>query len=205
VPRAGLSRAVVVDVGAQLADEAGLERLTLAGVAARVGVRLPSLYKHVGGLDDLQRGVAVLALRELAEQLSAAAIGRAEAQALRAFAGAYRRYAQERPGRYAATLRAPAPDDDEHARAAAVLVNIIFAVLRGYGLEDDGLVHATRMLRSSLHGFVALEAAGGFGLPESVDESFARLVDGLDAALRAQVPPTARVRAPSSQPVEITR
>ena len=65
MPRAGLSRAVVVDVGARLADEAGLDRLTLAGVAAHVGVRLPSLYKHVRGLDDLQRGVAVLALREL--------------------------------------------------------------------------------------------------------------------------------------------
>jgi AcrR family transcriptional regulator len=180
-----------VDVGAQLADEAGLDRLTLAGVAAQVGVRLPSLYKHVGGLDDLQRGVAVLALRELAEQLSAAAVGRAGTDALRSVGDAYRRYAQERPGRYAATLRAPAPDDDEHARAAGAVLDIVFAVLRGYGLEGDQLVHATRILRSSLHGFVALEAAGGFGLPDSVDETFARLVAGLDAALRAGTPPAA--------------
>ena len=191
MPRAGLSRAVVVHVGAQLADEAGLDRLTLAGVAAHVGVRLPSLYKHVAGLDDLQRGVAVLALGELGERLSAAAVGRAGGDALRALAGAYRRFAQERPGRYAATLRAPGPDDDEHARAAAVVVDIVFAVLRGYDLAGDGLVHATRILRSSLHGFVALEAAGGFGLPDSVDETFARLVEGLDAALRGQARPAA--------------
>ena len=191
MPRAGLSRAVVVDVGARLADEAGLDRLTLAGVAAQVGVRLPSLYKHVGGLEDLQRGVAVLALRELAERLSAAAVGRAGSDALRALAEAYRRYAQERPGRYAATLRAPASDGDEHTQAADVVVEIVFAVLRGYGLAGDDLVHATRILRSSLHGFVALEAAGGFGLPDSVDETFARLVDGLDAALRAQATPAA--------------
>ena len=65
VPRAGLSRAAVVELGAQVADETGADRLTLAGVAARAGVRLPSLYKHVGGLDDLQRGVAVQALGEL--------------------------------------------------------------------------------------------------------------------------------------------
>jgi hypothetical protein len=37
---------------------------------------------------------------------------------------------------------------------------------------------------------VALEAAGGFGLPESVDETFGRLVEGLDAALRAAVRPS---------------
>jgi AcrR family transcriptional regulator len=188
-----------VDVGARLADEAGLDRLTLAGVAAQVGVRLPSLYKHVGGLEDLQRGVAVLALRELAERLSAAAVGRAGSDALRALAEAYRRYAQERPGRYAATLRAPAPDRDEHTQAADVVVEIVFAVLRGYGLAGDDLVHATRILRSSLHGFVALEAAGGFGLPDSVDETFARLVEGLDAALRV---PARRAR--TGQAVEIT-
>ena len=198
MPRAGLSRAVVVDVGAQLADEAGLDRLTLAAVAAHVGVRLPSLYKHVGGLDDLQRGVAVLALRELAERLSAAAVGRAGGDALRALTGAYRRYAKERPGRYAATLRAPARDDDEHARAAGAVLDVVFAVLRGYGLEGVGLVHGTRILRSTLHGFVALEAAGGFGLPDSVDETFTLLVDGLDAALRAQAK-----GARTGQPVEV--
>ena len=186
MPRAGLSRAAVVDLGAQLADEAGPAGLTLAGVAARAGVRLPSLYKHVGGLDDLQRGVAVLALGELAQQLGTAAVGRAGGDALRALAAAYRAYARAHPGRYAATLRAPAPDDDEHGRAAAVVVEVVFAVLRGYDLAEAELVHATRILRSTLHGFVALEAVGGFGLPDSVDETFARLVDGLDAALRAQ-------------------
>jgi AcrR family transcriptional regulator len=186
VPRAGLSRAAVVDLGAQLADEAGHDGMTLAGVAARAGVRLPSLYKHVGGLDDLQRGVAVLALGELAQQLGTAAVGRAGGDALRALAAAYRTYAQAHPGRYAATLRAPATDDDEHGRAAATVVEVVFAVLRGYDLAGAELVHATRILRSSLHGFVALEAAGGFGLPDSVDETFTRLVDGLDAALRAR-------------------
>ncbi len=185
MPRAGLSRAAVVDLGAQVADEGGLDRLTLAGVATRAGVRLPSLYKHVGGLDDLQRGVAVLALAELDARLRAATVGRSTGDALRALAVAYRAFARERPGRYAATLRAPAPDDDEHARAASAVVDVVFAVLRGYGLAGGELVHATRILRSSLHGFVALEAVGGFGLPDSVDESFGRLVDGLDAALRA--------------------
>jgi hypothetical protein len=34
-----------------------------------------------------------------------------------------------------------------------------------------------------MHGFVALEVAGGFRLPQSVDASYARLVDALDTAL----------------------
>ena len=35
---------------AELVDEIGWEQLTLAAIAARFGVRQPSLYKHVAGL-----------------------------------------------------------------------------------------------------------------------------------------------------------
>jgi len=50
-----------------------------------------------------------------------------------------------------------------------------------------------------MHGFVALEAAGGFGLPQSVDGSYHRLVDALDAALAAwpATDPPAPPEAPS--------
>jgi hypothetical protein len=44
------------------------------------------------------------------------------------------------------------------------------------------MIDAVRMLRAALHGFVALEAAGGFGLPQSVDGTFTRLVDSLHIA-----------------------
>jgi hypothetical protein len=46
-------------------------------------------------------------------------------------------------------------------------------------------VHAARAVRSGLHGFVALESAGGFGLRQDVQESYDRLVDLLDAGIRA--------------------
>ena len=59
----------------------------------------------------------------------------------------------------------------------------MYAILRGYGLDEDETVHATRAVRSALHGFVTLEGAGGFGLPQDVDESYARLVDLLDSGL----------------------
>ncbi|MFM9878424.1 MAG: TetR-like C-terminal domain-containing protein [Rhodoglobus sp.] len=51
--------------------------------------------------------------------------------------------------------------------------------LSGYGLTGDDEIDAIRSLRSALHGFVALEAAGGFGLPLDVDRSYTRLVEML--------------------------
>jgi hypothetical protein len=132
---------------------------------------------------------------ELGAAMSAAAIGRAGSDALRTVADAYRRYGQSHPGRYAATVRAPALDDGEHTAAAETVLRVVLAVLAGYGLTGNDAIDATRALRATLHGFVALEAGGGFGMPVDVNRSYGRLVDGFDATLHRwadtdQVSPT---------------
>jgi AcrR family transcriptional regulator len=184
MPRAGLSTAAVVAAAAEIADAEGLDRLTLARVAAAAGVRTPSLYNHVESLADVRRGVALLALRDLADALRDAAVGRAGDDALAAMAGAYREYARAHPGRYAATQHAPAEGDDEMRAAAAGAVDVVLAILRGYGLEGDDAIHAARAVRSALHGFVALEAGGGFGIPVDLDESYSRMVGTLARGIR---------------------
>ena len=184
MPRAGLNTAAVVAAAAEIADAEGLDRLTLARVAAAAGVRTPSLYNHVESLDDVRRRVALLALRDLADALRDAAVGRAGDDALAAMADAYRAYARRHPGRYAATQRAPAEGDEEMRTAAAGAVDVVLAILRGYGLEGDDAIHAARAVRSALHGFVTLETGGGFGIPVDLDESYARMVRALARGLR---------------------
>jgi AcrR family transcriptional regulator len=183
MPRMGLDAARVVDTAAAIADAEGLPAVTLARVAGDLGIRAPSLYNHVDGLPGLLRAVALLAVRELTAVLRDAAVGRSGEDALAATARAYRDYARAHPGRYAATVAAPAPDDDEHRAAAAETVEVVLAVLRGWDLDGDDAVHAARTFRSAIHGFVVLEAAGGFGIPLDLDESFDRLVATLAAGL----------------------
>ena len=180
MPRAGLDPDVVVRRASALIDEHGLDALTLARVAGELGVATPSLYKHVGGLDDLIGRVAVAVTAEFAARLGAASRGRSGRDALEAIAEAYRRFAREHPGTYPLTQRAR--DTDAWTAAAAEGVAAVVAALSGYGVRE-GDVHRIRFARSALHGFVDLELRGGFGLPTSVDESFAVLVDGLDAVL----------------------
>lgn len=193
--RARLTPAIVVEEAARLADEVGLDALTLAAVAARLGVALPSLYKHIRGLDALLQQVAASSVAQLAGILADAAAGRATTDALRSIAGAYRSYARAHPGRAAAAQRVPDPADPAHVAAGERLVEIIFAVLRGYGLHGDDLVDATRGLRAVLHGFVTLELAGGFGMPREVDRSFSQFIAALDQSLRAWPSETAGAAA----------
>jgi AcrR family transcriptional regulator len=179
----------VVAAAAELADERGAAALSLAALADRLGVRVPSLYKHVGGLDDLHRRMALAGMRDLTRELGAATVGRSGLDALRSCAAAWRAYARDHPGRYAAVQRAPEKTDAELAAAGAELTYLVVAVLHGYGFADDDAVHATRAVRSALHGFAVLEATGGFGLPQDVDASFDRLVDLLDAGITSPVRP----------------
>jgi AcrR family transcriptional regulator len=186
-PRAGLDTEAVVDAAEELADADGLEALSLAVVAKRLGVRAPSLYVHIAGLDDLRRRLAIRGARQLAATLQKAAVGRARDDALGAVAEAYRAYAREHPGAYAALQRAPHPDDAEGKAAAAEAVDVFVRLLRGYGIQQDDAIHATRIIRAALQGFVSLEAGGGFGLPLDVDETFARLTAVLAQGLAAGV------------------
>lgn len=172
----GIDRKQVIEAAAELADAHGLDRLTLAQVAARLGVRLPSLYNHVNGLPGLRRELALLSARQMLERISRAAIGKASDAAVIAIGQAYRRYVLEHPGSYAAIVRAPAPDDLELQQVSQAIIEVILAVLEPYSLNEEAAIHAVRGLRSIAHGFATLELAGGFGMPLDCEESFLRLL-----------------------------
>lgn len=178
MPRAGLSRARVVDEAAELADEVGLEGLTLAALAERLGVRQPSLYKHLDSLAGLRRSISLQAKGELGDVLLRAAVGRSGADAITVMAGAYREWALEHPARYTAAQWIAGPEDEEDTAASLGAIQVISDVLTAYELRGDDAIDAIRAFRSTLHGFVSLEAAGSFGLDRDLDRSFDRLVRG---------------------------
>jgi AcrR family transcriptional regulator len=179
MPRIGLDAEAVVAAAAQLADAEGLEALTLARLAAQLGIRSPSLYAHVGGLEDLRLRLGARGARQLSAAIQEAAAGRARRDALEACAAAYRSYAREHPGSYQALqFSGQTPE-------GAQLVDAVLAVLRGYKLEGDDAMHATRIVRAALHGFAQLEGAGGYQLPLSLDETFGRMIVLLDEGLGA--------------------
>ena len=96
---------------------------------------------------------------------------------------AYRRYVLAHPNRYAIMPLQPR-NDPLLAPSAERLMNVLLAVLRPYGLTGADAIHAARRLRATAHGFASLEAAGGFGLPEDLDASYASLIDMVVASLR---------------------
>lgn len=176
--RTRLTQEAVVEAAARLLNEEGTGALSLNRLADRLEIRVPSLYNHVDGLAGLQRELAVLNARRLADRLSTAAIGKSGAELFLDVAQAFRAYVKENPGLYLSMLRSSgkqkSPDERLiHEEERALKVGL--AVVASLGLQGEPAIHAVRAFRSMVHGFATLEVAGGFGLPEDCDESFHRL------------------------------
>jgi AcrR family transcriptional regulator len=180
----GLDRQQVIEAAAALADEEGYGALTLASLAARLGVRSQSLYAHVDGLDGLRRDLAVLGQQALADRLGRAVMGRTGEDALRALCDAYARFAAERPGLYACSQRAPG-DDTALEETSEAATEPWRAVLRSFGLSKSEVVHYHRAIWAALHGFVTLRGEGLMTRSASPDRSFTLMV-GLFAAALSQ-------------------
>lgn len=174
--RPGLSKDTIVRAAGELADEIGLDKLTLSTVADHLGVRTPSLYNHIEGLNGLRRELSLLGMLELDRRLQRAALGKSCEDALGSMLHAYRAFAKERPGVYEATLHAPSPDDLQIQAASLAIIDTVLTVLQPYQLNHDDAIHVVRGFRAIGHGFASLEVAGGFGIALETDESYQRLI-----------------------------
>src|SRR3954452_152773 len=84
----------ILDVAATVLEEQGPDALTMRDLAARMGMRAPSLYKHIRDKDDIIAGIQERALVDLGRHHAAAGPGLDE------LANAYRSWARAHPRLY---------------------------------------------------------------------------------------------------------
>lgn len=171
--KAGLDRTMIIEAAAKMADERGIVNVTLKVLAADLGVKSPSLYKHfIGGLDELNKELMLYGWRSLESKITKAAIGKAKDDAIKAICYAYRNFAAEHKGLIEAMQWYNIYQSEEHLQATQGIVSVLFQVLDAYELNEEQKVHIVRMLRGFLQGFSSIESHGGYGNPLSVNDSF---------------------------------
>jgi AcrR family transcriptional regulator len=187
--RARTSGEAIVAAGRTLLEEGGLDAVTMATVAQRVGVKAPSLYKRVRDRSALLTAIATDAADELAAVMAAADGGPDLIPEVRlaALADAFRAFAHRSP-RSAAMLFADlgpgtvAPVEAS-GRAARPVIEVA-AVLVG----PAAALSAARVLTAFAYGFTSMEAAGAFRLGGGVDEAFRLGVSTIANGLRTAGP-----------------
>lgn len=165
-------------------DRHGLAALSLSALAAELGVSQPAMYRHVDGIDHLLRLVAVRVRAQLRDEIRDAAVGRSGSDAVHAVAYAWRDYVRAHPHRYTATDLTQLHHDEANEEAVEAIIDVLAATLDP---SDPGSRTARRnawVLRSAMHGFGALEVAGGNPRNLDLDALFDHLVDTLLAGFR---------------------
>lgn len=95
---------MIVDAASQIADQEGLNGVTLAVLSKKMNVRSPSLYNHINGLQAIRTELAVSGLTKLYDQKADAVTVQKGDSALFSLAQAYVDFAVENPGYYEAAL-----------------------------------------------------------------------------------------------------
>jgi AcrR family transcriptional regulator len=175
-PKVGLELTEILEAAAEIADQFGMQEVTLANLAKKLGIRPPSLYNHFDGLVGLRKKMAVYGIERLYEVLAQAAIGVSGDEAVMSISKAYVNFARKHPGIYEATLMAPDMEDEDVQIAGSKIVELTVRVLQAYRLEGDTALHAVRGLRSILHGFSSLEQSGGFKMELDLNESLEMII-----------------------------
>lgn len=176
------SRDEIVRAARAILETDGIDAVTMQSVAERVGVRAPSLYKHVADRSALVRAVIASVTDDLAAALTIRRPAADPLEDLRAIARRYRTFVRANPAGYALLFTHPAPGTGpDPAVLAALGEPIVTAASRIVG-EDEGLA-AARTFVAWAHGFTSLEGAGGFRLGGDLDAAYANGVEFILAGI----------------------
>ena len=189
------SRDAIVLAARALLEDGGLDAVVMGAVAERVGVRGPSLYKHVADRAALIRAVGDAVTADLGATLAAAMSGDDPAADLRSVALAYRAFVRANPNSYGLLFAHLEPDLQPDATAVADLGRpIVAAVHRLVGEAGPDALEAGRTFVAWAHGFVSMELAGAFRLGGDLDAAYSTGIDLILTALSGSAFPSSGSR-----------
>jgi AcrR family transcriptional regulator len=170
----GLSTELVVAEATAQVDRNGFASLSLSSLAQSLGVRVPSLYKHIEGIEGLRQRISDRAKAELWHRVETAAGDKHGIEAFRAIAITFRDYAVECPGRFEAAAYNVQLDLEPPGGGP------LERVAQECGVPDEHAVRVVQAIRASLRGWLSLHIETS---TEVSDIGYATLLDLLEAGM----------------------
>lgn len=163
---AQIDRAAVLAASLEVADDKGIDGVTMQAVADRLGVTPMALYRHVDNKADLLDGV----VEGLLTEFPAPDPDLPVTERLRQLAGAVRASARRHPTVFPLLLQRPATTPGSRR-----VRETIYEALRKAGMAEEKVPRVERLLSTMVLGFAASEAGGRFAgcSREELDADFA--------------------------------
>jgi len=177
LPKIKIDKESVIKEAAYMANTIGIENLSLKTLAAQLGVKSPSLYNHIDGLDDLKQQLMLYGWKELENKIIQAVIGFSGYDAIRAMCYAFHEYAIENQGVFSTMLWYNQFENEQMNEVTSKMFTIFFKITKSLNISQDNCVHLVRMFRSFLEGFALLENHNAFGNTQLIKDSFELSID----------------------------
>lgn len=146
-------------------EEHGFDQLSLRMIAEEIGVKAPSLYRHVKNKTALLAAVNQVTIRDLFAVLhEAIANDTPIEERLLAMALAYRQFAHSNPATYELAFNTSIPElqtEENDAQNVERVLSIQALFVEWIGREEESLA-ALRGALALMHGWVRLEMAQQF-------------------------------------------
>lgn len=172
MPRAGLNKEKLIEEAAKLANERGVGLLSLKMLADQIGVKSPSLYKHIQSLDELKQDLMFYGWSKLEKNIYEYVIGKSGDAAVKAMCKAYYDFAVANPGVFECMLFYNRYLTAKNREATQGIYKITSKIFAEYNLEEKQMMHLVRTFRGFFQGYMQLVIGNGFGSSLSLEESF---------------------------------
>lgn len=174
------TKEAVIQAASDIADEKGLNNLSLKTVAEKLNIRTPSLYNHINCLDELLRAVAHKGMRQMNERMKQAAIGKTGAVAIKAVSIEYLNYMIEHCGVYETIQWATWHGTEETSAIFDDYLSLLLTLIKSCDFNPTHTNEILNMLTGIIHGYTTLQLRYAFSNPDKVRSD---LCDALDTLL----------------------
>lgn len=178
-----LTKTDVIQAAADIADEHGLNNLSLKNVAEKLNIRTPSLYNHITSLDNLLREVAHSGMRAMNERMFHAAAGISADAAVKAVSVEYFHYMVEHPGVYETIQWVAWHGNDETAELFSRYQALLKKLVLSCHLGAQNAEEITEMIMGMLHGYTTLKLGEALQAPGQADAGLLRAMETLLAGI----------------------
>lgn len=173
-----ITKELVIKTASDIADQSGLNAVSLKAVALTLSIKAPSLYNHIESLDSLLRSVAHAGMREMNRLMAEAAVGKSGTDALDAVSIAYLDFMIEHPGVYETiqwgTWHGTAETSEIYSGYTSLLKKILTPFQ--FTVRED---EAVQILAGMLHGYTTIQLKNAFTNAASVRKNLCTAVQAL--------------------------
>lgn len=172
-----VSKELIIHTASDIADEMGLQQVSLKLVAQKLNIKTPSLYNHISSLDELLQEIAHNGMKSMNEEMKSSAIGKAGETSIKALGSTYLQYVVQHPGIYETIQWVTWHGTDETKVIFQTYQELLTTLIRSCQFQEDHIPDILSLLTGFLHGYITMNLSLALSDYASAEHSLCEALD----------------------------